>query len=151
MAEEFSPITRQVTKENREIGTSSVDIPLEDVEDCIIYDRHGVSIPFKKLHQDRKSVIIFVRVGGKLCLAWSCWWVIGYPAWSCTRKISNKVDWASKDVSVKGIKSGNRWASALLDRCPNNFPCYDGFGRIERDHVHRWRQRVKRYTEFFKK
>ncbi|TMS03329.1 Thioredoxin-like protein AAED1 [Larimichthys crocea] len=61
MAEEFSPITRQVTKENREIGTSSVDIPLEDVEDCIIYDRHGVSIPFKKLHQDRKSVIIFVR------------------------------------------------------------------------------------------
>ncbi|TKS78243.1 Thioredoxin-like protein AAED1 [Collichthys lucidus] len=30
MAEEFSPITRQVTKENREIGTSSVDIALED-------------------------------------------------------------------------------------------------------------------------
>ncbi|XP_023249969.1 thioredoxin-like protein AAED1 [Seriola lalandi dorsalis] len=61
MAEVVSPITRQVTKENRGNRISSVDIRLEDVEDCLIYDRHGVSIPFKKLYQDRKSVIIFVR------------------------------------------------------------------------------------------
>ncbi|XP_073322546.1 peroxiredoxin-like 2C [Pagrus major] len=61
MAEAVSPITRQVTKEDREVGTPSVDIRLEDVEDCLIYDRHGVSVPFKKLYQDRKSVIIFVR------------------------------------------------------------------------------------------
>lgn len=62
MAEVVAPITRQVTNDNREIWNPSVDIRLEEVEDCLLYDRHGVSIPFKKLHQDRKSVIIFVRV-----------------------------------------------------------------------------------------
>uniref|UniRef100_UPI0037E7BCC7 peroxiredoxin-like 2C n=1 Tax=Semicossyphus pulcher TaxID=241346 RepID=UPI0037E7BCC7 len=61
MAEVVSPITRQVTKENQEAWASSVDIRLEDVEDCLIYDRHGASFPFKSLYQDRKSVIIFVR------------------------------------------------------------------------------------------
>ncbi|XP_040898338.1 peroxiredoxin-like 2C [Toxotes jaculatrix] len=61
MAEVVSPITRQVTKENREIRSPPVDIRLEDVEDCLIYDQHGVSFPFKTLYQDRKSVIIFVR------------------------------------------------------------------------------------------
>ncbi|KAK5871031.1 hypothetical protein PBY51_003934 [Eleginops maclovinus] len=61
MAEAISPITRQVTIENKEIGSLSVDYRLEDVEDCLIYDRHGVSFPFKTLYRDRKSVIIFVR------------------------------------------------------------------------------------------
>ena len=71
MAEAVSPITRQVAKDDREDGTPSVDIRLEDVEDCLIYDRHGVSVPFKKLYQDGKSVIIFVRVGRqKKKLAW---------------------------------------------------------------------------------
>ncbi|XP_074526867.1 peroxiredoxin-like 2C [Halichoeres trimaculatus] len=61
MAETVSPITRQVSKENQETWTPVADIHLEDVEDCLIYDRHGVSIPFKQLYQDGKSVIIFVR------------------------------------------------------------------------------------------
>uniref|UniRef100_A0AAT9K9M1 Thioredoxin-like protein AAED1 n=1 Tax=Amphiprion clarkii TaxID=80970 RepID=A0AAT9K9M1_AMPCL len=61
MAEEVLPITRQVTTESRETGTSFVDIHLLDVEDCLIYDRHGISIPFKSLYQERKSIIIFVR------------------------------------------------------------------------------------------
>ncbi|XP_056274201.1 peroxiredoxin-like 2C isoform X2 [Pseudoliparis swirei] len=61
MAGAVSPITRQVTKENQDFGTASVDFRLEDVEDCLIYDRHGVPVPFKKLYQERKSVIIFVR------------------------------------------------------------------------------------------
>ncbi|XP_070690210.1 peroxiredoxin-like 2C [Pempheris klunzingeri] len=61
MAERVSPITRQVTTENREFGNTCVDFRLEDIEDCLIYDRRGASIPFKKLYQDRKSVIIFVR------------------------------------------------------------------------------------------
>ncbi|XP_071394624.1 peroxiredoxin-like 2C [Centroberyx affinis] len=56
-----SPITRQITTENRKIEKPPVNIRLGDVEDCLIYDRRGVSIPFKKLYQDRKSVIIFVR------------------------------------------------------------------------------------------
>uniref|UniRef100_A0A3Q4HNR3 Peroxiredoxin like 2C n=1 Tax=Neolamprologus brichardi TaxID=32507 RepID=A0A3Q4HNR3_NEOBR len=61
MAEVVSPITRQVTKGSQENVTCFVDINLRDVEDCLIYDQHGVSIPFKTLYQDRKSVIIFVR------------------------------------------------------------------------------------------
>ncbi|XP_026042151.1 thioredoxin-like protein AAED1 isoform X2 [Astatotilapia calliptera] len=61
MAEVVSPITRQVTKGSQENVTCFVDINLRDVEDCLIYDRHGVSLPFKTLYQDRKSVIIFVR------------------------------------------------------------------------------------------
>lgn len=71
MAGAVSPITRQVTKENQDFGTASVDFRLEDVEDCLIYDRHGVPVPFKKLYQERKSVIIFVRVRERiqLCLA----------------------------------------------------------------------------------
>ncbi|XP_074493265.1 peroxiredoxin-like 2C [Sebastes fasciatus] len=61
MAEAVSPITRQVTKEDEESGSPAVHYHLEDVEDCLIYDRHGVSVPFRKLYQDRKSVLIFVR------------------------------------------------------------------------------------------
>ncbi|XP_053182118.1 peroxiredoxin-like 2C [Scomber japonicus] len=61
MAEIESPITRQVTRENGDGRGPPIDIRLEDVEDCLIYDRHGVSFPFKKLYQDRKSVIIFLR------------------------------------------------------------------------------------------
>ncbi|XP_030593894.1 peroxiredoxin-like 2C isoform X1 [Archocentrus centrarchus] len=61
MAEIISPITRQVTKGSQESVTSSVEINLKDVENCLIYDGNGVSIPFRTLYQDRKSVIIFVR------------------------------------------------------------------------------------------
>lgn len=65
MAEVASPITRQVAIETRQLCRPSVDIALEDVEDCLLYDRRGRSIPFKALYQDRKTVIIFVRVGAK--------------------------------------------------------------------------------------
>lgn len=61
MAEVVSPVTRQVAKESPDSRIPPVDIHLEDVEDCLIYDRHGVSVPFKTVYQDRKSVIIFVR------------------------------------------------------------------------------------------
>ncbi|XP_038163997.1 peroxiredoxin-like 2C [Cyprinodon tularosa] len=62
MAELFSPITRQVSREKFDAGTQNLkDIKLKDVEDCLIYDRLGVSFPFKNLYQDSKSVIIFVR------------------------------------------------------------------------------------------
>lgn len=62
MAEVVSPITKQVRKEIREVGSSSGPIRLEEVEDCLLYDQHGASLPFKELYQDRKSVMIFVRV-----------------------------------------------------------------------------------------
>ncbi|XP_029367055.1 peroxiredoxin-like 2C [Echeneis naucrates] len=61
MAETVSPITRQVCKESGDLRPPPADVRLEDVEDCLIYDRHGASIPFKSLYQDRKSVMIFVR------------------------------------------------------------------------------------------
>lgn len=57
------PITQQITKDHPEIKRPPVNVRLEDVEDCLIYDRHGVSTFFKELYQDRKSVVIFVRVG----------------------------------------------------------------------------------------
>lgn len=62
MAAVISPITRQVAKENREVEGVCSDIRLEDVEDCLVYDRRGVSLPFNNLYQHGKSVIIFVRV-----------------------------------------------------------------------------------------
>ncbi|XP_032433883.1 peroxiredoxin-like 2C [Xiphophorus hellerii] len=61
MAELVSPITRQVSTEKWKAGTAVADINLKDVEDCLIYDRRGVSFLFKSLYQDSKSVIIFVR------------------------------------------------------------------------------------------
>ncbi|KAM9744172.1 peroxiredoxin-like 2C [Menidia menidia] len=61
MAEGVSPITRQISKECRQSGTSSAGINLKEVGDLLIYDRHGFPIPFKSLYQDGKSVIIFVR------------------------------------------------------------------------------------------
>ncbi|XP_026199342.1 peroxiredoxin-like 2C [Anabas testudineus] len=61
MAKVVSPITRQISQEKRGIGNPAVDIRLEDVEDCLIYDRRGVSFPFKNLYQGSKSVIIFLR------------------------------------------------------------------------------------------
>ncbi|XP_027889051.1 peroxiredoxin-like 2C isoform X2 [Xiphophorus couchianus] len=68
MAELVSPITRQVSTEKWKAGTAVADINLKDVEDCLIYDRRGVSFLFKSLYQDSKSVIIFV--GNFLC--YSC-------------------------------------------------------------------------------
>lgn len=62
MAAALSPIIRQVTKESREVERVCVDVRLEDVEDCLVYDRRGLSLPFKDLYQHGKSVIIFVRV-----------------------------------------------------------------------------------------
>ncbi|KAL0979100.1 hypothetical protein UPYG_G00180490 [Umbra pygmaea] len=55
------PITQQITKSRREIKRPAVNVRLENVEDCLIYDRHGISTPFRELYQDRKSVIVFVR------------------------------------------------------------------------------------------
>lgn len=62
MAAVLSPITRQVSKEPRELQRVCVDIHLEDVQDCLVYDQRGGSVPFKNLYQHGKSVIIFVRV-----------------------------------------------------------------------------------------
>ncbi|KAJ0019712.1 hypothetical protein NQD34_007281 [Periophthalmus magnuspinnatus] len=58
---EVSPITRQISKDNYDFGSASVDFSLEEVGDCLVFNRHGVVVPFKKLYQDRKSIIIFVR------------------------------------------------------------------------------------------
>ncbi|KAM9811178.1 LOW QUALITY PROTEIN: peroxiredoxin-like 2C [Neosynchiropus ocellatus] len=60
MAEAQSPITRQIFKDSRQFG-APVDVSLQDVDDCLIYDRHGTSVAFKKLYQNRKSIIIFLR------------------------------------------------------------------------------------------
>ncbi|NP_001290843.1 peroxiredoxin-like 2C [Esox lucius] len=61
MATDPPIITQQITKDRREIKRPPVNVCLKDVEDCLIYDRYGLSAPFKEVYQDRKSVIIFVR------------------------------------------------------------------------------------------
>ncbi|CAL1615632.1 unnamed protein product [Knipowitschia caucasica] len=59
---EVSPITKQITKENLDFRSAAiVDFSIEEVEDCLVYDKHGVAVPFQKLYQDKKSIIIFVR------------------------------------------------------------------------------------------
>ncbi|XP_061880191.1 peroxiredoxin-like 2C [Entelurus aequoreus] len=55
------PITRQIEKELCERGAPPADVSLQEVEDCLIYDRRGMSLPFKSLYQDRTSILIFVR------------------------------------------------------------------------------------------
>ncbi|XP_061674408.1 peroxiredoxin-like 2C isoform X2 [Syngnathoides biaculeatus] len=62
MAEVNSPVTRQIESNiTRDGGSHPVDLHLRNVEDCFVYDRHGTSIPFKSLYQDRKSILVFVR------------------------------------------------------------------------------------------
>lgn len=62
-----SPITQQICSSLASSPTSPTSptpspIPFPEVEDCLIYDRHGVGITFKSLYQNHKAIIIFVRV-----------------------------------------------------------------------------------------
>uniref|UniRef100_A0A8C7ZNN6 Peroxiredoxin like 2C n=1 Tax=Oryzias sinensis TaxID=183150 RepID=A0A8C7ZNN6_9TELE len=63
MAATVPPVTRQITKDSHRKKIENPPVDLQEAEDCLIYDRHGVSIPFKSLFQDRKVIIVFVRVG----------------------------------------------------------------------------------------
>ncbi|XP_067088030.1 peroxiredoxin-like 2C isoform X1 [Osmerus mordax] len=56
-----APITQQITTDHRERTRPCVIIRLEEIEDCLIYNRHGVSFHFKELYQERKAIIVFVR------------------------------------------------------------------------------------------
>lgn len=38
------------------------DFQITDVEGYEVYDRHGASVPFQTLYQQRKCIIIFLRV-----------------------------------------------------------------------------------------
>lgn len=55
------PITQQITTDQRETKRLSIKVRLEEIEDCLVFNRQGLSLHFKELHQDRKSVIVFVR------------------------------------------------------------------------------------------
>lgn len=54
-----TPVTAQVS---RQTVHPSFDFQITDVEGYEVYDRHGVSVPFQSLYQERKCIIIFVRV-----------------------------------------------------------------------------------------
>lgn len=109
MAETVSPITRQVSKENLQTLTPARDIHLGDVEDCLIYDRHGISIPFKQLYQDGKSVIIFVRVWEKSLFGFSL--LIMRDRLSCLKlRIITRCWSLVVLVFYEASKVGNRWA-----------------------------------------
>lgn len=78
MAAVISPITRQVAKETRELDRVCSDLRLEEVQDCLVYDRRGFSVPLKNLYQHGKSVIIFVRVRKVYKSYWGLCVMIGY-------------------------------------------------------------------------
>ncbi|XP_047656130.1 peroxiredoxin-like 2C isoform X4 [Tachysurus fulvidraco] len=66
-----SPITQQIcsslpptsspTSPTPSPIPTPIPSPILEVEDCLIYDRHGVGITFKSLYQNHKAIIIFVR------------------------------------------------------------------------------------------
>ncbi|KAG7332349.1 hypothetical protein KOW79_004183 [Hemibagrus wyckioides] len=56
-----SPITQQICSSVPPTSSSTPAIPISEVEDCLIYDQHGVGITFKSLYQNHKAVVIFVR------------------------------------------------------------------------------------------
>uniref|UniRef100_A0A3P9HSC6 Peroxiredoxin like 2C n=1 Tax=Oryzias latipes TaxID=8090 RepID=A0A3P9HSC6_ORYLA len=61
MAATVPPVTRQITRDSHRKKTENPPVDLQEAQDCLIYDRRGVSIPFKSLYQDRKVIIVFVR------------------------------------------------------------------------------------------
>ncbi|XP_043102211.1 peroxiredoxin-like 2C [Puntigrus tetrazona] len=55
------PITRQIARSVPELRRASHDLCLSDINDCLIFDRHGVCKPFSSLFQRNKAIVIFVR------------------------------------------------------------------------------------------
>ncbi|XP_006626929.2 peroxiredoxin-like 2C [Lepisosteus oculatus] len=55
------PVTQQIARAQQGHQKNPVNIPISEVEDCFVYNRHGKRIPFKSLYDDKKSIVIFVR------------------------------------------------------------------------------------------
>ncbi|MCJ8735054.1 hypothetical protein PDJAM_G00242420 [Pangasius djambal] len=55
------PVTQQICSSGPPASSATCAIPIAELEDCLIYDRHGVCITFKSLYQNHKAIIIFVR------------------------------------------------------------------------------------------
>ncbi|XP_058641012.1 peroxiredoxin-like 2C isoform X2 [Onychostoma macrolepis] len=55
------PVTRQIARSVQEITRASHELCISEVNDCLIFDRHGVSKTFNSLFQHNKAIIIFVR------------------------------------------------------------------------------------------
>ncbi|KAK3565259.1 hypothetical protein QTP86_001678 [Hemibagrus guttatus] len=56
-----SPITQQICSSVPPTSAPTSAIPISEVEDCLIYDQHGVGITFKSLYQNHKAIVVFVR------------------------------------------------------------------------------------------
>ncbi|XP_076859653.1 peroxiredoxin-like 2C [Brachyhypopomus gauderio] len=55
------PITQQITSFGPRSSLAASDICIADVEECLVYNRHGICTTFKSLFQNNKAIIIFVR------------------------------------------------------------------------------------------
>ncbi|TSY41764.1 Thioredoxin-like protein AAED1 [Bagarius yarrelli] len=56
-----SPVTQQIRSYIPPTFPPPSAVSISEVEDCLIYDRHGASIPFNSLYQNHKAIVIFVR------------------------------------------------------------------------------------------
>ncbi|XP_062399638.1 peroxiredoxin-like 2C [Sardina pilchardus] len=54
-----TPVTTQVAR--HQPTHVPLDFQITDVESCVLYDRHGVPVPFQSLYEEQKCIIIFVR------------------------------------------------------------------------------------------
>ncbi|XP_036383922.1 peroxiredoxin-like 2C [Megalops cyprinoides] len=55
------PVTQQIIRNQQGSPKPPVNLQISDVEGCLVLDRRGDRIPFRRLFEDKKSIIIFVR------------------------------------------------------------------------------------------
>ncbi|KAG7481154.1 hypothetical protein MATL_G00064000 [Megalops atlanticus] len=55
------PVTQQIIRNQQGNPKPPVNVQISDVENCLVLDRRGNRIPFRRLFEDKKSIIIFVR------------------------------------------------------------------------------------------
>ncbi|XP_061116006.1 peroxiredoxin-like 2C [Conger conger] len=55
------PVTQQIGRNQQGTPNPPVNVHLSEVEDCLVHDRLGNCIPFRRLYQEKKSIIVFVK------------------------------------------------------------------------------------------
>ncbi|KAJ8380829.1 hypothetical protein SKAU_G00016070 [Synaphobranchus kaupii] len=55
------PVTQQIVRNQQGTPKPQVNVHLSDIEDCLVRDRYGNRIGFRRLYQEKKSIIVFVK------------------------------------------------------------------------------------------
>lgn len=56
------PVIHQIVRNQQATIKPPINVNISAVEDYLVYDRHGGRFLFKDLYNDKKTIIIFVRV-----------------------------------------------------------------------------------------